>query len=124
MNKFGTINFCLDTGFAHIDPDNTFEDYVDTLAERTTYLHLADNYGRLDDHEPPGVRGGMPNANWTYLLEGLSRYENNIIASLEMTPMMPGAMIKKAATFLFDFLDWPNPPKPEPGTDENSYIPL
>ena len=123
-DRFNSIDFCLDTGFAHIDPTSSFEDYVNTLAPRTTYLHLTDNYGRLDDHEPPGVRGGMPNSNWTYLLEGLSKYDNNIIASLEMTPAMPGTMIKKASHFLFSFLDWPNPPITKKGTDENSYMPL
>jgi sugar phosphate isomerase/epimerase len=122
--KFKSVKFCLDTGFAHIEPDHSFKEYVDALAGRTTYLHLADNYGTHSDHEPPGVRGGMPNENWDYLLEGLQKYDNDIIASFEMTPSMPGTMIRQSAKFLFNKQGWPNKPTPKPDIDHTSYRPI
>lgn len=122
--KFDSIRYCFDTGFAHIDPENSFSDYVDRLAERTCYIHLTDNYGQLDDHEPPGVRGGMARENWDYLLDGLDKHDNDVIGSFEMFPCMPGTMIRKGSKFLFDIAGWPNRPKARPGCDETSYRPL
>lgn len=122
--KFDSIRFCLDTGFAHIDPASSFKEYVDALAGRTMCLHLTDNYGQIDDHEPPGVRGGMPRANWEYLLEKLDNIDNDVIGALEMFPCMPGTMIKQASKFLFDFLGWPGKPEKSSGSDEYDYRPM
>ncbi|MBN1126291.1 MAG: sugar phosphate isomerase/epimerase [Sedimentisphaerales bacterium] len=122
--RFPSIKFCLDTGYAHIDSKNSFRDYIDRLIDRTTYLHLTDNYGRIDDHEPPGVRGGMPRENWDYLLERLSRNGHDVIGSLEMFPCMPGTMIRQAGKFLFDVLGWPQRPEKKPGYDEYAYRPI
>lgn len=122
--KFDSIKYCLDTGHAHLDPKHSFKEYVDKLAERITYVHLTDNYGRIDDHEPPGVKDGMPHENWSYLLEELSKYDNEIIGSFEMFPSMPGTMIKQSCRFLFDVIGYPNRPTPLPGYNENSYQPF
>ena len=122
--KFDSIRYCLDTGYAHLDANATFEEYIDKLAERTTYIHLTDNFGKLDDHEPPGVRGGMDNKNWNYLLETLSKYDNDVTGCFEMFPSMPGTMIRQGCKFLFDTLKWPNPPQSKPGHDETAYRPL
>jgi sugar phosphate isomerase/epimerase len=123
-NKFDSINCCLDTGFAYLDPKHSFKEYVDNLAEKITYIHLADNYGRIDDHEPPGVKDGMPRENWDHLLNTLSKYDNEIIAAFEMFPSMPGTMIKQACHFLFDVAGYPDRPVPEQGCDENTYHPF
>lgn len=108
--RFDSIRYCLDTGHARLNNQHTFKDVVDRLAERTTYLHLTDNYGEIDDHEPPGVRGGIDKNNWDYLLNRLQKYDNNIIASLQMVPCMPGTMIRQGSKFLFDVMGWPNRP--------------
>ena len=123
-DKFDYIRFCLDCGFAHLDPKNDFQTYVDKLASKTTYLHLTDNYGQIDDHEPPGVRGGMEKENWIYLLKGLQKYDNEVIGAFEMFPSMPGTMIRQGCKFLFDVMEWPDKPKPQPGHDETSYRPF
>ena len=122
--KFDSVRYCLDTGFAHIDPEHTFKEYVDKLAERTTYIHLTDNYGKLDDHEPPGVRGGMAREKWDYLLEGLSKFDHDVIGAFEMFPCMPGTMIRQGCNFLFDVVGWPGRPEGKPGYDETAYRPL
>lgn len=122
--KFDYVKYCLDTGFAHIDKSADFRDYVDQLAERVTYLHLTDNYGRFDDHEPPGAKEGMPCENWDYLLEGLSKYDNEVIGSFEMFPPMPGTMIRQGMDFLFGKLNWPNKPECLPEADKNTYRPM
>lgn len=123
--KFDSIRYCIDTGFANIDSKAKFVDYVDRLAERTTYVHLTDNYGRLDDHEPPGVRGGMVKENWGYLLESLSKYDNDVIGAFEMCPCMPGTMIEQGSRFLFDVIGWPNQPEKAADFDrETAYRPL
>jgi len=108
--KFESIWYCLDTSYAYLNNEFPFKQYVDELAPRVGHLHLADNYGQRDDHAPPGLRGGMPRENWHYLLETLSKYDNDLIASLEMYPSMPAVLIRQASEFLFGELSWPNPP--------------
>lgn len=112
--RFKSLWYCLDTGYANIDPAYTFRQYVDDLAPRTLHLHLTDNYGRIDDHEPPGLRGGIQRESWDYLLSTLKKHDNDIIASLEMSPCMPDVMIRQASEFLFDDLNWPNRPQKQP----------
>jgi len=107
---FGALWYCLDTGYANLDPNVPFERYVDELAPRLSHVHLADNYGYQDDHEPPGVEGGISLQRWTYLLEGLKRCNNEVIGSFEMCPCMPGVMIRQAGEFMFDIMKWPNRP--------------
>jgi sugar phosphate isomerase/epimerase len=109
--RFEGIWYCLDTGYAYLDSEFPFKQYVDAIAPRVGHLHLTDNYGQKDDHAPPGLRGGMPRENWEYLLEALSRYDNEVIASLEVYPSMPDVLIRQASEFLFGELNWPNPPR-------------
>jgi sugar phosphate isomerase/epimerase len=123
-DRFESLRYCLDTGYAHLDDKYTFEQYVDQLAERVTHLHLTDNYGRMDDHEPPGLRGGMPRENWQYLLDVLNKYDNEIIGSLEMYPCMPAVMLRQATEFLFDELEWPNRPQRSTDDASASYNPV
>ena len=123
-DRFESIRYCFDTGYAHINRKNSFKEYVDKLARRTTHLHLTDNYGEFDDHEPPGVRGGMARDNWDYLLNELCKYDNDVIGSLEMFPCMPATMVHQGRKFLFDVMGWPNRPQPEPGHHEKHYRPL
>jgi sugar phosphate isomerase/epimerase len=119
--RFDSIWYCLDTGYANLDPGITFNQYVDELSSRVACLHLADNYGRIDDHEPPGIRGGISKENWDYLLNSLSRYDNYIVASLEMSPWTPDIMIRHASTFLFDVMKWPNRPSRLPESISVNY---
>jgi sugar phosphate isomerase/epimerase len=121
--RFPSIRYCLDTGYAYLDPEADFKQYVDDLAGRVAHLHLTDNYGQVDDHEPPGLRGGMPRENWDYLLNVLSKYDSEVIGSLEMCPCMPAVMIRQATEFLFDQLRWPNKPEKQPGHVEAHYNP-
>ncbi len=122
--KFDSIYYCLDVGYANLDPAYTFEQYVDRLAERVGHLHLTDNYGKMDDHEPPGIRGGISKQNWDYLLKALERYDSDVIGSLEMSPCMPDAMIRQASNFLFDVMGWPNQPQKQPNYDIATYNPV
>jgi sugar phosphate isomerase/epimerase len=117
--KFDSIWYCLDTGYANVDAEFTFRQYVDALAERVAHLHLTDNYGKQDDHETPGVRGGISHENWDYLLKTLNKYDNDVIGSFEMSPCMPDVMIRHASKFLFDVLNWPN--KPSQISNINGY---
>ena len=55
--KFSSIRYCFDTGHANLNSNGYYKECVDKLSERIRFLHLTDNYGQLDDHEPPGVRG-------------------------------------------------------------------
>ncbi len=121
--RFESIRYCLDTGYAHLDSEHPFAQYVDDLAPRTTVLHLTDNYGQMDDHEPPGLQGGMPREDWDYLLEVLNKYDNDVVGSLEMCPCMPSVMIRQASEFMFDTLRWPNQPQKQPGYTDVSYNP-
>ncbi len=121
-DKYDYINFCLDVGYANIDPKHDFKQYVDELGDRVMHLHLTDNYGQVDDHEPPGLKGGIKKENWDYLLNRLQNYDHEIIGTLEMFPCMPAVMIRQASEFLFDELKWPDPPKEIedfPGTNYN-----
>jgi sugar phosphate isomerase/epimerase len=113
--RFESIWYCLDTGYANLDREFAFKQYVDELAERTAHLHLSDNYGHEDDHQPPGMRGGIARKNWDYLLSVLVKYDNDVIASFEMCPSMPAVMLRQASEFLFGVLKWPNRPQKQPG---------
>ena len=121
--RFESIRYCLDTGYAHLDSEHPFAQYVDDLAPRATVLHLTDNYGQMDDHEPPGLQGGMPREDWDYLLEVLNTYDNDVVGSLEMCPCMPAVMIRQASEFMFDTLKWPNQPEKQPGFTDVNYNP-
>ena len=121
--KFDSLWYCLDTGYANLDTEVGFKQYVDDLAERIAHLHLSDNYGQIDDHEPPGLRGGIKRGNWDYLLSTLDKYDNDVITSFEMYPSMPAVMIRQASEFLFDELRWPNRPQKQPDYAFVSYNP-
>lgn len=121
--KFDSLWYCLDTGYANLDPKFGFKQYVDELAPRVAHLHLTDNYGQMDDHVPPGVQGGISRENWDYLLNALSKYDNDVVGSLEMHPCMPAVLIRQATEFLFDQLKWPNPPQKQPGFIDHIYNP-
>ena len=121
-DRFETLRYCLDTGYANMDPVFSFDQYVDGLADRLDYVHLTDNYGHTDDHRPPGLRGGITRQNWNHLHDVLnSRNGNDVIASLEMCPCSPEVMIRQASEFLFDELKWPNKPQQESDAANVAY---
>jgi sugar phosphate isomerase/epimerase len=122
--RFESIRYCLDTGQANIDANYSFKQYVDELAPRVAHLHLTDNYGKTDDHEPPGLHGGIPRRDWDYLLDVLDRHANEIIGSFEMCPCAPKVMIRQASEYVFDVLRWPNRPQKHPDHAGNVYNPL
>jgi sugar phosphate isomerase/epimerase len=109
--RFESIWYCFDTGFANVNDEYSFREYVDELIPKVAHLHLTDNYGNTDDHVPPGLSGGMPRENWEYLLNALQECGNDVIGSFEMTPCMPGVMIRQASDFIFEELNWPNKPE-------------
>jgi sugar phosphate isomerase/epimerase len=121
--RFDSVRYCLDTGYAHLDPEHSFKQYVDELAERVVHLHLTDNYGQQDDHEPPGLRGGMPREDWDYLLDVLTKLDSDVVGSFEMCPCMPEVMIRQASEFMFDTLQWPNPPEKQPAYEDSGCEP-
>ncbi len=122
--RFDSICYCFDTGAPNLDPAHSFKQYVDELIDRMVHLHLSDNYGRVDDHNPPGLRGGIPRGDWDYLLESLNRHNSDVIAAFEMFPCMPDVMIRQACDFLFDTMKWPNRPSSLPDTGRGGYNPL
>lgn len=122
--RFDSVGFCLDVGQANLDPEHSFKEYVDTLAPRVFHLHLTDNYGKRDDHEPPGLHGGIERANWDYLLATLDRYDHEVIGAFEMSPSMPNVMIRRASEFVFDVLRWPNRPQKQSDHARLAYHPL
>lgn len=122
--KFESIWYCFDTGYANLDHEFSFKQYVDDLAERVAHLHLADNYAGIDNHEPPGVRGGISRQNWDYLLDALSKHDNDIIGSFEMSPCMPEVMICQASKFLFDVIKWPGRPQILPDQTNTVHNPV
>ena len=94
--KLDSIRYCLDVGYANLDREFGFKQYVEQLAPKVGHLHLSDNYGREDDHQPPGLQGGIPRENWDHLLNTLNKYDNDIVAALEMHPSTPDVMIQQA----------------------------
>lgn len=122
--RFESLWYCLDTGYANLDREFSFRQYVDDLAERVVYLHLTDNYGQKDDHERPGLQGGIERENWDYLFEVLDKYDKDVIGSFEMSPSMPAVMLRQATEFLFDELQWPNRPRKRNNHVEVMYNPV
>ncbi len=122
--RFESLYYCLDTGYANLDKDYTFRQYVDDLTPRVAHLHITDNYGLIDDHTPPGLHGGISRENWDYLLKALSRHGNDIIGSLEMCPCTPSVMIRQASEYVFDVLKWPNRPQELADQPSMTYNPI
>ena len=110
-DKFDSVWYCLDTGYAGMDREHGFRQYVDTLADRVAHLHLTDSYGNSDNHRPLGCSGGIAREDWGYLLGALGKYDNEVVASIEMTPCTPVEMIRRSSCFLFDNLGWPGRPQ-------------
>lgn len=123
-NKFKSIWYCLDTGYAHLDQVFSFEQYVDDLISRVAHVHLSDNYGQTDDHGSPGLRGGISRENWGYLLKALGESGNDVVCSFEMRPSMPAVMIRQGCEFMFDELHWPDQPQKQAGRMGVSYNPV
>ena len=121
--KFPHLSYCLDIGYANLDRVFGFEQYVDQLAPRISHLHLSDNYGHRDNHQPPGLNGGVSNQKWDYLLDVLNKYDNEVIGSFEMCPCTPDVMMRQAGEFLFDKQKWPNRPQKRPGVTNIIYNP-
>lgn len=122
--SFESLSYCLDTGYAHLDKQYPFREYVDRLAPRVTHLHLTDNYGWTRDHQPPGLKGGIERDDWQYLLSELEKQDSDVIGSLEMCPSMPAVMLRQATEFLFGELNWPNEPQKQLDQDFAAYNPL
>jgi sugar phosphate isomerase/epimerase len=122
--KFESVRYCLDIGYANLDGEYSFRQYVDDLAPKVSHLHLTDNYGQTDDHEPPGLQGGISRENWDYLLKVLDKYDNDIVGSFEMCPCMPDVMVRQACEFVFDVLKWPNRPQKQPSYADVGYNPM
>ena len=69
------VGFCFDTGHANCYGERNVEKLLAQMAKRIAVLHLHDNYGTFDDHNPPG--GG--NIDWQTLvpqLKALPRLKN------------------------------------------------
>jgi len=122
--KFESVSYCLDTGYVNLDSKYSFKQYVDDLGARVAHLHLTDNYGQTDDHEPPGLQGGISRQDWDYLLKVLSKYDNDVVGAFEMCPCMPAVMIRQASEFLFDLLKWPNRPQRQHSYGGLTYSPI
>jgi len=74
------IRVTWDVGHANISPAGVMG-FVDELGlERIAVVHLHDNDGRKDSHDPPGT-GTVP---WKNVLDLLSRRENNPVLYLEL----------------------------------------
>ena len=54
--RFDSIRYCLDMGYAHLDSQYSYRQYVDDLAPRLTHLHLSDNFGPAHDGLPARLR--------------------------------------------------------------------
>jgi len=52
--KFGNVGICWDTGHAHLSMESQYEDLL-KIGKRLKVLHVADNDGQYDDHQPPFI---------------------------------------------------------------------
>ncbi|MBR2872548.1 MAG: sugar phosphate isomerase/epimerase, partial [Lentisphaeria bacterium] len=61
------LGFCFDTGHANCYGTKNVNELRSLMSSRIAVLHLHDNHGSFDDHNPPG--GG--NIDWTDLVPRL-----------------------------------------------------
>lgn len=124
VERFPYINVCFDAGHVVLEGDYPFPDYIDRLKDKIIHLHINDNYGFMDDHQPPGLKGStISTEDWQYLLDSLKNSQRKIIASLEIAPSMPNVLIRRSCEFLFDKMKWPNQPECRDNIERPSYIP-
>jgi len=84
FDRHPSVKFCLDTGHAGISED-PFEAFVDLMKSRLCHLHIADNRGFDDDHKPPGIRHGLGEDRWRYLLDAMHECDFEGLACIELT---------------------------------------
>lgn len=92
------LEICLDVGHANITV-GSIGAFLDRFADKIGHVHLADNYGQIDDHLVPGD-GYISMENWRNLLGQLSRmnFAGNMV--LEINTFEPRAAAKRAREFL------------------------
>ena len=66
------LGFCFDTGHANCYGTKNVTELLSLMSKRIAVLHLHDNYGSFDDHNPPG--GG--NIDWAELVPKLKSLPN------------------------------------------------
>jgi len=107
MERHSSLGICLDVGHAHLDKEHTFREMVDALKHRLIHLHLQDNRGTADDHQPPGLRGGLPAEEWRYLHRALVEAGFSGIGVLETMAPRADFQIELALDHLTAVCGWP-----------------
>lgn len=58
-----SLGVCFDTGHWNVRPEGTIHDAVTRFGSRIVHMHLSDNPGWCDGHQPPG-QGTFPWTEW------------------------------------------------------------
>lgn len=74
------LGICFDTSHVHLWPGTNLLTELEKVAERILTFHISDNYGRYDDHFPPGD-GTIA---WPNFFETLSRLNYQGVVILEV----------------------------------------
>lgn len=61
------VGVCFDTGHWNVRPEQDLPTVLATLGPRVVHLHLSDNHGLCDEHQPPGAG----TFDWSALLNHL-----------------------------------------------------
>lgn len=104
-----SLGVCFDSGKARLDSDHSFGKIVDKLKDRIVHLHLHDNRGEKDEHQPPGIRGGLPIEDWQYLTDTLAKINYKGIACIETMPFDWKYVYETSLDYLCNTCGWPHP---------------
>ncbi|MCC6581547.1 MAG: sugar phosphate isomerase/epimerase [Phycisphaeraceae bacterium] len=89
------IGMCFDTGHYNVRPEGTLEHALKIFSPRMVHLHLSDNDGLSDQHQPPG----KGNFDWGTLLKCLPAALREKHLMLELTTPKPAPGISAAESF-------------------------
>jgi len=112
LEKHPTVKVCFDTGHAafpvqypHRDidlPYHGFEQMIDLVKSRLVHVHLQDCRGFADDHQPLGVRHGIGEERWQYLLAAMKEYDFDGVANLEIGSGTAETQLERSLDFLME----------------------
>ena len=67
-----SLGFCLDLGHANLEPEMNPAQAIKRIGLRLANLHVSDNYGKNDEHNPPG----QGNIAWDKVGKSLGSFSN------------------------------------------------
>ena len=102
--KYDNVGICWDTGHAHLSMESQYDDLM-KIGKRLKVLHIADNDGQSDDHQPPF----LGYVNWKEIMKALKEIGYDGTFNFEthnFTRCMPDELVDDAVKMMYKIGDF------------------